>query len=109
MKVVVCPTKLLQILRENTCFVTAPFFMSLTLCMMLWPQNQERGTARTRLVLMNTAADVTNQIPQSKFNPQSTIELNSALKSTQRLQEDVWSQCQSEENTNCPIWEEVIL
>ena len=69
MKVVVCPTKLLQILRENTCFVTAPFFVSLTLCMMLWPQNQERGTARTRLVLMNTAADVTNQVPLSKFGP----------------------------------------
>ena len=28
-------------------------------------------------------------VPQSKFNPQSTIELNSALKCTQRLQEDV--------------------
>ena len=26
MKVVACPTELLQILRENTCFVTAPFF-----------------------------------------------------------------------------------
>ena len=27
MKVVVCPTKLLQILRENTCFVTLPFLV----------------------------------------------------------------------------------
>ena len=57
MKVVACPTELLQILRENTCFVTAPFFVSLTLCMMLWPQNQERGTARTRLVYLVTQHD----------------------------------------------------